>query len=103
MSFLLFLTCGIWLIGLGLYFALLRPTLLLEDLRYIGISDAQIQSALPGCPLDHTAAGTLMWGTNSRTRPNASSVRAIDVAASDSIPLSARIASIVSGTTIAWL
>ena len=47
-SLLIFLTCGIWLIGLGLYFALLRPALLPEDLRYIGSSRAQIQSALPG-------------------------------------------------------
>lgn len=47
-SFLIFLTCGIWLIGLGLYFALLRPALLPEDPRYIGSSLAQIQSVLPG-------------------------------------------------------
>lgn len=47
-SFLIFLICGIWLIGLGLYFAMLRPALLPEDLRYIGGSPAQIQSALPG-------------------------------------------------------
>ena len=47
-SFLIFMTCGIWLIGLGLYFALLRPALLPEDPRYIGSSLAQIQSALPG-------------------------------------------------------
>ena len=29
-------------------------------------------------PPHHTAAGTLTWGTNSRTSPNASSVRAIE-------------------------
>jgi hypothetical protein len=40
--------CGIWLIGLGMYFALLRPALLPEDPRYIGSSLAQIQAALPG-------------------------------------------------------
>ena len=34
--------------GLGLYFALLRPALLPEDPRYIGSSLAQIKSALPG-------------------------------------------------------
>ena len=44
---LIFLTCGIWLIGLGSYFALLRPALLPEDRRYLGASLAQIQSALP--------------------------------------------------------
>ncbi len=48
MAFIIFLTCGIWLMGLGLYFALLRPALLLEDPRYIGSSLAQVQSALPG-------------------------------------------------------
>ena len=31
-----------------MYFALLRPALLPEDLRYIGSSLAQIESALPG-------------------------------------------------------
>ena len=48
MSVLIFLACGIWLIGLGGYFALLRPALLPEDPRFIGSSLAQIQSALPG-------------------------------------------------------
>lgn len=47
-SVLVFLICGIWLIGLGLYFALLRPALLPEDPRYIGTSLAQIQTVLPG-------------------------------------------------------
>lgn len=43
-----FIACGIWLIGLGLYFIFLRPTLLPEDLRYIGTSPGEIQSAMPG-------------------------------------------------------
>ena len=47
-SVLIFTVSGIWLIGLGLYFALLRPALLPEDPRYIGSSLAQIQAALPG-------------------------------------------------------
>ena len=33
---IIFFTCGFWLVVLGLYFALLRPALLPEDLRYIG-------------------------------------------------------------------
>jgi len=45
---LIFIVCGIWLIGLGLYFAVLRPALLPEDLRYIGASAQDIQSATPG-------------------------------------------------------
>ena len=45
---MIFLACGIWLIGLGGYFALLRPALLPEDPRFIGSSLAQIQAVLPG-------------------------------------------------------
>jgi len=44
----IFIACGIWLIGLGLYFMFLRPALLPEDLRYMGISPGEIQSAMPG-------------------------------------------------------
>lgn len=44
----IFVVCGVWLIGLGLYFALLRPSLLPEDPRFIGSSLAQIQVAVPG-------------------------------------------------------
>jgi hypothetical protein len=39
---------GLILIGVGLYFAFLRPSLRPEDLRYIGVSLAQIQTAAPG-------------------------------------------------------
>ena len=44
----IFIACGIWLIGLGLYFVFLRPTLLAEDLRYMGTSPDEIKSAVPG-------------------------------------------------------
>jgi hypothetical protein len=44
----IFVVCGLWLIGLGLYFAFFRPALLPEDPRYIGRSLAEIRSALPG-------------------------------------------------------
>ena len=50
-SMFLFITCGIWLIGLGLYFMFIRPSLLPEDLRYMGASPAEIQSAMPGLEL----------------------------------------------------
>ena len=43
-----FLACGIWLIGLGLYFMFVRPPLLPEDLRYMGAGPGEIQSAMPG-------------------------------------------------------
>lgn len=47
-SVLIFTICGLYLVGLGLYFALFRPALLPEDSRYIGGSLAQTQAALPG-------------------------------------------------------
>ena len=40
--------CGIWLIALGLYFALLRPALLPEDPRFMGTTLAQIRAGVPG-------------------------------------------------------
>ncbi len=43
--------CGMWLIGLGFYFMLLRPALLPEDTRFIGTSLAEVRAALPG--LEH--------------------------------------------------
>ena len=40
--------CGVWLVGLGLYFIVLRPPLLPEDARFMGTTVAQIRTALPG-------------------------------------------------------
>ncbi len=40
--------CGIILIGMGLYFALMRPELLPEDFRYTGLSSEQLQATAPG-------------------------------------------------------
>jgi hypothetical protein len=42
-----FVACGIWLIGLGGYFMLARPSLLPEDLRYLGSSAIQVDVVLP--------------------------------------------------------
>jgi hypothetical protein len=47
-SMFIFIACGIWLMGLGLYFMFLRPPLLPEDLRYMGTSSGEIHSAIPG-------------------------------------------------------
>ena len=47
-SSLLLGSVGIWSIVLGIYFALLRPALLAEDLRYIAASSALSTSAVPG-------------------------------------------------------
>lgn len=43
-----FVVCGFWLVALGTYFLLLRPALLPEDPRYIGVSLEAIRSAAPG-------------------------------------------------------
>ncbi|MDQ5810677.1 MAG: hypothetical protein M3358_07990 [Actinomycetota bacterium] len=40
--------CGLISIGMGLYFALLRPALLPEDVRYIGTDVPEIRAAVPG-------------------------------------------------------
>lgn len=40
--------CGIILMGMGLYFALIRPALLPEDIRYIGLPTEQFQVTAPG-------------------------------------------------------
>lgn len=40
--------CGIILMGIGLYFALIRPELLPEDFRYTALSSEQLQATAPG-------------------------------------------------------
>ena len=40
--------CGLWLVGLGLYFIVARPPLLQEDQRFMGTTLAQIRTAVPG-------------------------------------------------------
>ena len=40
--------CGLILIGIGLYFVWARPALLPEDVRYIGVTSAELQSVEPG-------------------------------------------------------
>jgi hypothetical protein len=39
--------CGLILIGMGLYFVLLRPALLTEDVRYIGTSVPELRASVP--------------------------------------------------------
>jgi hypothetical protein len=39
--------CGVWLIGLGLYFVFVRPALLPEDLRYMAIEPHVLQATAP--------------------------------------------------------
>lgn len=40
--------CGVWHVGLGLYFIFLRPPLLPEDIRYMGVTPEALQAAVPG-------------------------------------------------------
>lgn len=40
--------CGVWLVGLGLYFIVMRPPLLPEDARFMGAAASDIQTAIPG-------------------------------------------------------
>ena len=42
------IACGVWLLGLGLYFIVLRPPLLPEDPRFMGTTLAEIRGAVPG-------------------------------------------------------
>ena len=42
------IACGVWLLGLGLYFIVLRPPLLPEDARFMGTTLAQVRTAVPG-------------------------------------------------------
>src|SRR4051794_14616467 len=43
----LVVSCGVWQVGLGLYFLLLRPALLPEDLRYMSADLAALQAVAP--------------------------------------------------------
>ena len=42
-----FIACGIWLMVLGGYFIFARPSLLPEDLRYLGWSAVQVEAQSP--------------------------------------------------------
>ena len=47
-STVLLTSCGLWLVGLGGYFAFWRSPILPEDLRYISGDQDQLQVAAPG-------------------------------------------------------
>jgi hypothetical protein len=59
--------CGIWQVGLGLYFVLVRPAFLPEDLRYVGTDLADVHALAPGLErwlaLVFTVMGGFMAGT----------------------------------------
>jgi len=43
----LILSCGLWNIGLGVYFIFFRPLLLTEDLRYMGVDAHVLYATVP--------------------------------------------------------
>lgn len=43
----LVIACGVWQIGLGLYFIFVRPALLPEDPRYMGVEPQVLQATVP--------------------------------------------------------
>jgi hypothetical protein len=43
----MFLACGAWMAGLGLYFIFMRPPLLPEDLRYFGMTLEEVEATAP--------------------------------------------------------
>ena len=47
--------CGIWLVALGAYFIVLRPSLLPEDPRFMGATLAQRRVAAPGLEGGYTS------------------------------------------------
>ena len=54
--------CGVWLVGLGLYFIFLRPPLLPEDLRFMGTTLEQIRLSVPGLEAWLQKVFTVMGG-----------------------------------------
>jgi hypothetical protein len=44
----LLIACGVALAGIGLYFVVLRPPLLPEDVSYMGMSVPDVERAVPG-------------------------------------------------------
>jgi hypothetical protein len=58
----LLLACGVWLVGLGIYFIFLRPALLPEDPRFMGTSLEALRSAAPGLEAWLAKVFTVMGG-----------------------------------------
>lgn len=54
--------CGVWLMGLGLYFIFFRPPLLPEDPRFMGATLVQIRLGVPGLEGWLTKVFTVMGG-----------------------------------------
>jgi hypothetical protein len=57
------IACGVWLVGLGLYFIVLRPPLLPEDPRFMGTTLEQIRTSVPGLESWLQKVFTVLGGT----------------------------------------
>ena len=92
---------GLILMGMGAYFAFLRPPLLPEDVRYVGTSLAQVQSAIPGfLPWASRVFGVLggyMFATGLLTAYLAA------VSFRDAKPLPTAIVAISGSVSIGWM
>lgn len=56
------MVCGMWLLALGAYFVFLRPALLPEDPRFIGVSLQQLRAMAPGLEAWLRIVFTVMGG-----------------------------------------
>jgi hypothetical protein len=54
--------CGVWLVGLGFYFVVLRPPLLPEDARFMGTTIEQVRTAIPALESWLSKVFTVMGG-----------------------------------------
>lgn len=54
--------CGVWLIGLGIYFVFVPPALLPEDTRFIGTSLERLRETAPGLETWLRIVFTVMGG-----------------------------------------
>lgn len=58
----LFTACGLWLVALGAYFVFVRPALLPEDPRFIGVSLQRLREVVPGLEAWLRIVFTVMGG-----------------------------------------
>ncbi|WP_231582257.1 MULTISPECIES: hypothetical protein [Cupriavidus] len=61
-SMWLVMACGVWLVGLGAYFVFLRPALLPEDPRFIGVTLERLREVAPGLEAWLRVVFTVMGG-----------------------------------------
>ena len=110
-----FVACGLWLVALGGWFIFLRPSVLPEDLRYIGSSLDTMRSAAPGLErwLGHvfdvmggfmvaTGAMTVLAAWRLRARPERASLAALSLAGAAGVALMSA-TNFLIGSDFRWL